>query len=483
MLPKKAFQEEIRLLREAAKGDEQALTDLLVRYETLLIGLAWQLSRQTRQPEFFFDEFYQAIRIGFIEAVTQGNFDPQRRIPFWGYASTFALNEIKKVRRQHNLVQLSATATRWWNQIKQSDYRIRAELQREPTPEEIAEDLGLDVFYVHEVLQANTRYERLSGDGDSAGTLLDEGQLQQALEAPLNPPRQEDLLRHRQWLLAMAERRAGHDAAIAWMILEILYRDLARDRDRTIEYEGEAEAKPDRHFWESIASDLSNPDAQIGQLSGEDGIPAWEILCQGYPEAMPRSWVAVCALFARDDLPRVTADNLKRWRSRIRSRIMPVIFNSLLLLEDIEDPASRYFKPSLATAFDTRSQTTTREEANREALEALNEVYQECLEDNWDGYGASAVSEKTYLESQRFLQLLPGIFPRPEITVDPDGEIAFDWDKGSREKLSVSVSSDHLLTYAGLYDINKAHGTEYFGEDLPATILSNLQRLFYKNSL
>ncbi len=67
-----------------------------------------------------------------------------------------------------------------------------------------------------------------------------------------------------------------------------------------------------------------------------------------------------------------------------------------------------------------------------EVLKALGEVYEECSEDNWDGYGASAVGVDTYLESQRFLQLLPTTIPFPEITVEPDGEIAFEWFEGPR---------------------------------------------------
>ncbi len=113
-----------------------------------------------------------------------------------------------------------------------------------------------------------------------------------------------------------------------------------------------------------------------------------------------------------------------------------------------------------------------------EVLKALGEVYEECSEDNWDGYGASAVGVDTYLESQRFLQLLPTTIPFPEITVEPDGEIAFEWFEGPRRVLSISVGSENILTYAGLFGINKTHGTDYFGDVLPATIVSNLQRLF-----
>lgn len=117
-------------------------------------------------------------------------------------------------------------------------------------------------------------------------------------------------------------------------------------------------------------------------------------------------------------------------------------------------------------------------EPHRKALTALWDVYQECLNDNWDGYGAKAISPINYIEALRFLKTLPTSIPIPEVSVDPDGEIVFEWYKGPRNVFSVSISPNNELTYAGIFGGSKTHGVEYFGDDLPKTILENLYRLF-----
>lgn len=110
--------------------------------------------------------------------------------------------------------------------------------------------------------------------------------------------------------------------------------------------------------------------------------------------------------------------------------------------------------------------------------EALWKLLEECSCEDWDGYGAKPVEFETFLEAVRFAETLPNQFPNPEISADPDGEISFDWDEGPRSVFSVSVGKHKNLNYAGLYGTNKNYGTEYFGNELPKTILDNLRRLY-----
>jgi hypothetical protein len=111
-------------------------------------------------------------------------------------------------------------------------------------------------------------------------------------------------------------------------------------------------------------------------------------------------------------------------------------------------------------------------------LQELYEVFRECSEVNWDSYGAKATNLDFFSEALRFLKTLPSILTRPELTVDPDGEIAFEWYNGPKRIFSVSVGATSELTYAGIFGSNKASGTEYFGDELPKTILDNIQRVF-----
>jgi hypothetical protein len=96
----------------------------------------------------------------------------------------------------------------------------------------------------------------------------------------------------------------------------------------------------------------------------------------------------------------------------------------------------------------------------------------------WDGYGAEPVSPEAYAKAYRFLESLPLGTPRPAITAEPDGQIAFEWYVSSYRTLSVSVSADGDLHYSALLGPNKAYGTEAFFGETPRAILDLILRLY-----
>ena len=115
-------------------------------------------------------------------------------------------------------------------------------------------------------------------------------------------------------------------------------------------------------------------------------------------------------------------------------------------------------------------------------LEGLLKAKEMHSMDNWDGYGARAVDGQAYGNAVRFALSLPSDVPNPEIGVDPDGEVVFEWYEGRRQVFSVSVGSRSELTYAGLYGINKSWGVEYFQEDIPNIVIENVYRLYSKGT-
>jgi len=126
----------------------------------------------------------------------------------------------------------------------------------------------------------------------------------------------------------------------------------------------------------------------------------------------------------------------------------------------------------------SRSPSIKLEGRFREASEAINSASKEASEDNWDGYGAQKIHEASLENAQAFLFALPTIIPLPEVSVDPDGEVSFTWQRSPRLVFSVSVSKNGVLNYAGLFGRNKTHGTEDFIQAIPKAITNNLERLF-----
>ncbi len=116
-----------------------------------------------------------------------------------------------------------------------------------------------------------------------------------------------------------------------------------------------------------------------------------------------------------------------------------------------------------------------------ETLQSLYEVFSECSEEGWDGYDAYPITEGAYFEARKFIKSLPliSIIPMPKIAPEPSGEICLEWFKGNHQVLVISVSGKNEIIYAGLFGINKTHGTEYFGDSMPSAVMENLKRLYY----
>jgi hypothetical protein len=117
------------------------------------------------------------------------------------------------------------------------------------------------------------------------------------------------------------------------------------------------------------------------------------------------------------------------------------------------------------------------DQAYRESVEALLQASQEAARPNWDGYGGRPVSEATIAQALAFLDFLPSTLPQPEVSVHPDGELAFDWSFGPRRLLTVSISESGRLSYAALIGHSRQHGTEFLLDALPEPIALALRRL------
>ena len=78
--------------------------------------------------------------------------------------------------------------------------------------------------------------------------------------------------------------------------------------------------------------------------------------------------------------------------------------------------------------------------------------------------------------------MLPSTVPAPEVAVEPDGMVAFEWYEEPRWVFSVSFETNGELVYAGLFGNSKTHGMECFGEQLPQSILDSIHRVYSHNS-
>jgi hypothetical protein len=114
---------------------------------------------------------------------------------------------------------------------------------------------------------------------------------------------------------------------------------------------------------------------------------------------------------------------------------------------------------------------------HRNTLREIEEAFDACSADGWDGYGARGVDPRSYAYAREFLLSLPTTAPDAEITVEPDGEIAFEWYSSPTMVFTVSIGRDRKLTYAGRFGRVRASGVEYFEDEIPRGILTNISRV------
>ena len=80
--------------------------------------------------------------------------------------------------------------------------------------------------------------------------------------------------------------------------------------------------------------------------------------------------------------------------------------------------------------------------------------------------------------ANRFLAALPVDLAEPEIGIDPDGEVSFDWFGPAGRNFSVSLRDDGRVAYAGAFGPGKTtYGTDIFIDEIPAEIMDAVRKL------
>jgi len=114
----------------------------------------------------------------------------------------------------------------------------------------------------------------------------------------------------------------------------------------------------------------------------------------------------------------------------------------------------------------------------------LHQLPVECAKDDWDGYGAEAVKATALLRAEAFVRALPDDIPLPEVSVEPDGAVAFDWMPLPSKTFTLSVNEGNRLAYAWIDGTDRGHAAVKFeGVEIPSRVLTDLERLISHGSL
>lgn len=115
--------------------------------------------------------------------------------------------------------------------------------------------------------------------------------------------------------------------------------------------------------------------------------------------------------------------------------------------------------------------------SREECLKSLLEAYEEASAIGWDGYDARSAQPAAVINAYSFIDALPSNVSMPEVSIDPDGEISFDWIGGARRRFSISLGARNVISYAGLFGSDKVAGSERFQGALPRALVDHIKRV------
>jgi RNA polymerase primary sigma factor len=157
-------EQEIAVARKARAGDEEAMQELAQRNLRFVISVAKK---------------YQNRGLALVDLIGEGNlglltaarkFDPDHGVKFISYAVWWIRQAIlASIARHGRTVRVPLNRTADLSRIIRASEALRQDLQREPTPEEIAAVVKLSVDVVQSLAALNTAEVRLDAPLDPEG--------------------------------------------------------------------------------------------------------------------------------------------------------------------------------------------------------------------------------------------------------------------------------------------------------------------------
>jgi hypothetical protein len=153
---------------------------------------------------------------------------------------------------------------------------------------------------------------------------------------------------------------------------------------------------------------------------------------------------------------------------------MTTIAMPLTISESSSDTAS-FVAQKIEKSHDMLQESNVLGFAAKGTFQQLDEVFEECYSDGWDGEQAKPISEEVLRCAERFLRSFPLGMEAPEVGAEPDGAITLEWYRSPNKVISISINPDGWVYWAALIGASRRHGADYslmgISDDLLRTIL------------
>lgn len=172
LLPKLKNDELMELMKKVKQGDELAREQFVVANLRLVLSVVQRFSGKKEKS----DDMFQVGCVGLMKAID--NFDVSLNVRFSTYAVPMIIGEIRRFLRDNNSIRVSRSLRDIAYKSLQAREHLSKSLDREPTNEEIAKEIGMDVKDVNFALDAISDTislnEPVYSDGNEAIRIMDQ---------------------------------------------------------------------------------------------------------------------------------------------------------------------------------------------------------------------------------------------------------------------------------------------------------------------
>ena len=160
------------LLKSAQNGDSKARDKLIRGNLRLVLSVIQRFSSRGES----LDDLFQVGCIGLIKSID--NFDTSQNVRFSTYAVPMIIGEIRRYLRDNNSVRVSRSMKDIAYRAMQVKEQMTAENKREPSVEEIANELEVPretvVLALESIVEPISLYEPVFSDGGDTSYIMDQ---------------------------------------------------------------------------------------------------------------------------------------------------------------------------------------------------------------------------------------------------------------------------------------------------------------------
>ena len=165
-------EETMELLRRTKAGDQAARQELIEGNLRLVLSVIQRFAGRGESA----DDLFQVGCVGLIKAID--NFDISQPVRFSTYGVPMIIGEIRRYLRDNSAIRVSRSMRDTAYRVLQVRDKFLAENQREPTVEQIAQELGIPreevVFAMDAIVDPVSLYEPVYSDGGDAICVMDQ---------------------------------------------------------------------------------------------------------------------------------------------------------------------------------------------------------------------------------------------------------------------------------------------------------------------